>query len=141
MDLFLRKYTKNIVIVGNHKLKDIETGVCFYILKDHHRYVFKEANDHIWVTRPVNLNINGTCYDPQSINGFSVEDGLKCTFASKEEIIQRATDYFRTFFRKKMLCSYFRYSDFILQGSFYKLEYIFFRSKEDPSLKVEYAYN
>lgn len=142
MDLFSKKFSKNICFCDScdkKVLKDLENDTFFIIANQN--IVFKDALDTFWITIPKSFRINGELIQPYIGMTISVENGPKYIFASKEEITQRAIDYFEAFAINSEMLPSFHWSIFNVGEQSFEVIYKNFNPAPKENLGVEYSYN
>lgn len=98
-ELLSQKYNSNITILGKFQscayasILDINNGTIF-IASNYHLFSFKDQDRNYWLTIIKSFNENGKEYHPKVGDLYTLSDGMKYNFTTKEIIVAMAVEYF-----------------------------------------------
>lgn len=98
-ELLSKKYNSNISILGTYpnsvytSILDTDNGTIF-IVSNYNLFSFKDQNRNHWLTIIESFQENGKEYHPKLGDLFTLSNGVKYQFTTKEIIIVKALEYF-----------------------------------------------
>ncbi|AWK06599.1 hypothetical protein HYN56_21145 [Flavobacterium crocinum] len=102
IELLSKKYKARISILSNNldgrfnSMLDTKNGTMFSVSFDS-LYVFKDSNNNFWSTTPRSFVYNDKKYYPKAGQEYTRHDGIKYTFTTREEVLEKAMAYFEKF--------------------------------------------
>lgn len=98
-ELLSKKYNSNISILGTYpnsvytSILDTDNGTIF-IVSDFDLFSFKDQNRNHWLTIIESFNENEKQYHPKLGDLYTLCNGIKYIFTTKEVIVAMAMEYF-----------------------------------------------
>jgi hypothetical protein len=147
--LLTQKYTSEIaVFASNRDIKrkcvlDTDNGTLFTV-SDNAIFCYRDKDQNHWVTVPRSFIINETVHYPVVGDEFTLNNGAKYYFTTKEAVIAIATIYFEKFVDKNYgIKKKFSYLNFLDESCSYKYyaEFKRFKSKTHDKIEAYMSYN
>lgn len=98
-ELLSKKYNSNISIMGTHQISiytsilDTDNGTIFMV-SNYDLFSFKDHNRNQWLTIISPFHESGKEYHPKLDDSYTLSNGVKYSFTTKEIIIAMALEYF-----------------------------------------------
>ncbi|KIA97309.1 hypothetical protein OA93_15400 [Flavobacterium sp. KMS] len=148
-ELLTQKYTSEIAVFASNRdirrkcILDTDNGTLFTV-SDNAIYSYRDKDQNYWVTVPKSFIINQTVHYPVVGDEFTLKNGVKYYFTTKEAVIAIATTYFEKFtdnnYGIKKKFSYLIFLDESCTSKYYA-EFKRFKSKTHEKIEAYLSYN
>jgi hypothetical protein len=143
MDLFSKKFTKNITVLDAINIKsitNINTGAFFSIL-DNECFVFRDEDNNFWTTVTKEYRVNEEVFYPYQGMVITFGDNTTHMFTTEEEITELAIAYFENFIIAPPVITTEVFSLLHYDGVQYKAHYKTFKAKPHDDINITYSCN
>jgi hypothetical protein len=143
MDLFSKKFTKNIIVLDTVNFKcltNIETGA-FFSVSFNQSFTFRDKDNNFWTTVTKEYRVNREVFFPHEGMIITFEDNTTHTFTTEEEITKLVFAYFKKFIVPPPIITNEKWSLMFYEGIQYTTHYKTFKPIPHDAIDVVYSYN
>ncbi|GAA3746126.1 hypothetical protein GCM10022422_33020 [Flavobacterium ginsengisoli] len=99
IELLSKKFNTNITILGDYEksnntsILDNDNGTIL-VVSNRDQFYFKDLHRNLWLSVLDPFHIDGKQYYPQLGDSYTLNHGVQYSFATKEAIVEMASNYF-----------------------------------------------
>ncbi|HEY1195734.1 hypothetical protein [Flavobacterium sp.] len=99
VELMSKKYNTNITVMGNYEssnytsILDNDNGTIL-VVSNSDQFSFKDQDRNLWLTVVESFHADGKQHFPKIGESYTVNNGVKYNFTTKEAIVDMAVKYF-----------------------------------------------